>query len=338
MATALEAPIAPDDDRFIDPLMWTSQRIDGGISRGIWDTTISAHTAHEWHIERPMTVGAPAFSRFRTICDSRVVAFGGDAGVRCSHDIRAARRTTRQDFSIVYAADGDAQLDVGGRVNDLHAGMFTITDSARPMTLDIPSSFRQIYFIFPKERVLSVFPFVEEFVGVPFGRDKGLLSFFLDHLSSVEHHLGTFEDVDALTVMNATLDLLAMTLSSLDADRMITPRERQMTRLKAYIEAKLRDADLDIATIAADNGINVRYLHKLFAGTGVTVSNWIRKRRLEMCRRDLDARALARRSVTEIALRWGFNDMSHFSKAFRREFGMGPREYRCRDTGPNLRN
>lgn len=336
MATVLKVPNAPVDDASIDACMWTSQRIDGGISPGNWDTTVSAHTAHEWHVERPMTIGTPAFSRFRTVCDSRVVTFGGDEGVRCSHDIRAARRTERRDFSIVYVANGDAQLDVGGRVIDLHAGMFTITDSARPMTLDIPSGFRQIYFIFPKDRVLSVFPFVEEFVGVPFGRDKGLLSFFLDHLSSVEHHLGTFEDVHALTVMNATLDLLAMTLSSLDADRMITPRERQMTRLKAYIEAKLRDAELDIATIAADNGINVRYLHKLFAGSGVTVSTWIRKRRLEMCRRDLNATALARRSVTEIALRWGFNDMSHFSKAFRREFGVGPRDYRFHGTNPGL--
>ncbi len=338
MAIALQVPIAPESDFSIDPRMWTSQRIDGGIARGIWDTTVSAHTAHEWHIERPMPVGTPGFSRVRTVCDSRVVAFGGAEGVRCSHDIRAARRTTRQDFSIVYAAEGDAQLDVGGRIIDLKSGMFTITDSARPMTLDIPSSFRQIYFIFPKNRVLSVFPFVEEFVGVPLGRDQGLLSFFLDHLSSIEHHLGTFEDVHAVTVLNATLDLLAMTLSSLDADRMITPRERQLTRLKAYMEAKLRESDLDIATIAAENGINVRYLHKIFAGTGVTVSNWIRKRRLEMCRRDLDASALARRSVTEIALRWGFNDMSHFSKAFRREFGMGPREYRYRDTKLDLPN
>jgi AraC family transcriptional activator of tynA and feaB len=326
----MQARTPPQDDQLIDPLMWTSQRIDGGISRGIWDTTISEHTAHEWHIDRPMTVGTPSFSRFRTISDSRVVAWGGDEGIRCSHDIRAARRTERQDLSIVYAAEGAAQLDIGGRIIELRAGMFTITDSSKPMTLDISSSFRHIYFIFPKSRMLSVFPFVEEFIGVPLGRDHGLLSFFLDHLSLIEHHLGTFEQTHAITVLNSTLDLLAMTLSSLDAGRIATPRERQLSRLKAYIEARLRDADLDIPTIAADNGINVRYLHKTFAGTGVTVSNWVRKRRLEMCRRDFDATALARRSVTEIALRWGFNDMSHFSKAFKREFQMGPREYRSR--------
>ncbi|KRB82700.1 hypothetical protein ASE00_11750 [Sphingomonas sp. Root710] len=285
---------------------------------------------HEWRVDRPMLPGSAGISRFRSVFDARVVAFSGEGGVRCLHDRSAARRTARRDLSIIYTAIGSGELEIGDRSVELSPGMFTITDSAQPMVLDLPSHFRQLYFIFPRDRVLSVFPFAEEFVGVPFDRSHGLLSFFIDHLSSVELHLDTFDDAAANTILNVTLDLLAMTLSSLDADRMITPRERQLTRLKSYIEAKLQDSDLDIATIAAENGINIRYLHKIFAGTGVSVSNWIRKRRLEMCRRDLDAPALARRSVTEIALRWGFNDMSHFSKAFRREFSLGPREYRYR--------
>ena len=32
--------------------------------------------------------------------------------------------------------------------------------------------------------------------------------------------------------------------------------------------------------------------------------------------------------ITEIALRWGFNDMPHFSRAFRAAFGRSPSEYR----------
>lgn len=329
MAIELKGQLAsPRDDIVIDPRMWTCLQFEPGMSRDNWSKTISSHTAHEWCFEQSANRNVTAYSRFRAVRDSRVVAFGGEGGIRCSHDNIAARRTARQDLSIIYAANGDMHLDIAGRGINLQSGMFTITDSAQPMALDIPSSFRQVYFIFPKSRVLSIFPFAEEFVGVPFGREHGLMSFFVDHLSSIEHHLGTFEDVHANTILNVTLDLLAMTLSSLDADRMITPRERQLTRLQSYIEAKLQDSDLDVATIAADNGINVRYLHKIFAGTGVTVSNWIRTRRLEMCRRDLDAPALARRSITEIALHWGFNDMSHFSKAFRREFGVGPRQYR----------
>jgi len=32
--------------------------------------------------------------------------------------------------------------------------------------------------------------------------------------------------------------------------------------------------------------------------------------------------------VTEIAFRWGFKDSAHFSRAFKREFGISPSEVR----------
>ena len=42
-----------------------------------------------------------------------------------------------------------------------------------------------------------------------------------------------------------------------------------------------------------------------------------------------DARQ-AGRGVSEIAFAWGFNDASHFSRAFKQRFGMSPKEYRAR--------
>lgn len=300
------------------------------MSHGYCGEAISRHTAHEWRVERALSDGATGLTRFRTITDSRVVAFSGESGFSCVHDRDAARRTKRHDLSIIFAASGTMNLDIAGRSVELSSGMFTITDSTLPMMLDVPSSFRHVYFIFPKQRVLSIFPFAEEFVGVPFGADQSLLSFFIDHLSSVEHHLGTFDELHANTVMKVTLDLLAMSLVSLDSGRMLNPRDRQLAQIKSFIEARLGDPELDLEMIAAASNINVRYLHKIFAATDSTVSNWIRKRRLEMCQRDFDATALAQRNITEVALRWGFNDMSHFSKAFKKEFGMAPREYRSR--------
>ncbi|MGX1349592.1 AraC-like DNA-binding protein [Bradyrhizobium elkanii] len=34
------------------------------------------------------------------------------------------------------------------------------------------------------------------------------------------------------------------------------------------------------------------------------------------------------RGVSQIAMDNGFNDLSHFSKAFRMKFGLAPRDYR----------
>jgi transcriptional regulator GlxA family with amidase domain len=73
--------------------------------------------------------------------------------------------------------------------------------------------------------------------------------------------------------------------------------------------------------------ISLRYLYLLFGDESTSVSRWIMERRLEHCRRQL---VCSHRSftITEVALRWGFNDPAHFSRAFKKRCGVSPRAYR----------
>jgi AraC-like DNA-binding protein len=41
-------------------------------------------------------------------------------------------------------------------------------------------------------------------------------------------------------------------------------------------------------------------------------------------------------SITETCFRWGFNDSATFSRAFRAEFGVSPREYRRDSAAPSV--
>jgi AraC-like DNA-binding protein len=72
----------------------------------------------------------------------------------------------------------------------------------------------------------------------------------------------------------------------------------------------------------------VRYLHKLFETEQATVADWVRRRRLERCRRDLLDPGLSHEAASTIADRWGFTSAAHFSRAFRAEYGLPPGEYR----------
>jgi hypothetical protein len=74
--------------------------------------------------------------------------------------------------------------------------------------------------------------------------------------------------------------------------------------------------------------ISVRYLHKLFELEETTVADWIRRRRLEACHRDLRDPALADQPVSTIAARRGLTSAAHFSRAFRSVYGITPTEYR----------
>ncbi|WP_288813742.1 helix-turn-helix transcriptional regulator, partial [uncultured Gordonia sp.] len=87
----------------------------------------------------------------------------------------------------------------------------------------------------------------------------------------------------------------------------------------------LHDPDHTIALVAAELGMSVRYVHKLFSTTGTTPRAWLYARRLEK------ARALLARSelgVADICAQVGFRDPSHFSRAFSRAFGVSPSRYR----------
>jgi AraC-like DNA-binding protein len=64
----------------------------------------------------------------------------------------------------------------------------------------------------------------------------------------------------------------------------------------------------------------------------VTVSGWIRQRRLEGCRRDLLDPTFGDRSVSAIAARWGLTDAAHFSRLSVAAYGLPPAEYRRANT------
>ncbi|MFD4658120.1 helix-turn-helix domain-containing protein [Kitasatospora sp. NPDC058444] len=102
-----------------------------------------------------------------------------------------------------------------------------------------------------------------------------------------------------------------------------------LARIRAHIEENLADPDLAPESIARAQHISVRYLHKLFQQDGMTVGQWVRQRRLDACRRELERPSRRQTSVSAVAHRWGFVSHSHFSRAFRDAYGVSPREWQA---------
>ncbi|WP_433271738.1 helix-turn-helix domain-containing protein [Actinosynnema sp. CS-041913] len=102
-------------------------------------------------------------------------------------------------------------------------------------------------------------------------------------------------------------------------------RQALVARVRAFIDGHLADPGLCPAVVAAAHHVSTRQLHRLFAGQDLGVAGWIRHRRLERSRHDLATR---REPVHVVASRWGFPDAAHFSRLFRRTYGMSPSDYR----------
>ena len=101
-----------------------------------------------------------------------------------------------------------------------------------------------------------------------------------------------------------------------------------LERVFQSIEMRLSDPNLSSHQIAAEHDISPRYLQKLFESHEESFSHYVKLRRLERCRLDLGSPLHAQRSISEILFQWGFNDSASFSRAFREQYGMSPREYR----------
>lgn len=109
---------------------------------------------------------------------------------------------------------------------------------------------------------------------------------------------------------------------------------RNRARLLDHISAHLPDPQLSVTSIAQALGVSTRHVHTLMEPTGKTLSRYILEQRLDQTLKALSNPMLDHLSITEIALQWGFNDTSHFSRVFRSRYGDSPRTVRQRRQAP----
>jgi AraC family transcriptional regulator, positive regulator of tynA and feaB len=104
--------------------------------------------------------------------------------------------------------------------------------------------------------------------------------------------------------------------------------ELQLEALLAFCRQNLHDPDLSPQQAADHLGISVRTLHSRFQQIDRTFGRWVLESRLEACGTALHDPKQRHLTISEVAYRWGFNDLSHFNKAFRAQFDMTPGEWR----------
>ena len=103
-------------------------------------------------------------------------------------------------------------------------------------------------------------------------------------------------------------------------------------RIEGYIRDQIRDPELSIDKIASALRCSKRYLHMAFAASDRSIADHIWTTRLDGCRGDLERHA--DRTISEIAFAWGFSSSAHFSRSFRKRFGVTPSEFRRGDRSP----
>ena len=249
---------------------------------------------------------------------------------------RQLRRATDAWIMLAFQTQGPGMLRQGGETARLNPGDMVLYDSTRPYEFLFDRPFRQLVVKFPHEQMAPRLPRAATWLGRPVAAASPLGHVLAAHLASVSATIGRIDPALRLGLIERTMDLIALAFAGAARDFAgsgTTVQAASVARAKRIIEARLADSALAPAAVAEALGVSPGYLHRLFNTSETTVGAYIRQRRLERCRDDLADPLRAGQRITEIALRWGFNDLPHFSRAFRAEFGLGPREWRAAALG-----
>lgn len=104
-------------------------------------------------------------------------------------------------------------------------------------------------------------------------------------------------------------------------------------KILAYIEGHMEE-ELSLDSLAGVFFVNKYHIAHMFKDNlGISVHQYILKKRLALCRTAI----LGGGNISEAYLRFGFRDYSSFYRAFKKEYGLSPRDFRDQHREPPLR-
>jgi len=241
-----------------------------------------------------------------------------------------ARRDDRGFVKVLLQARGCSILEQNGRTTLLRSTEWSIHDTAKPYSLEIPRQAEMFFLMIPREKIATRNLDLKELAGRRFSGRHGLGKLIWNLVPTA------FDETPAIRThsSNDVADILAhmVRLALLEASAQCVPADSKdalRDRVKLYIENHLRDADLSISKLAHVAHYTKRYLHMAFRHEKISISEYILKLRLERCLEDLRNPAFTHRSITDIAFSWGFNNSNHFSRRFKEVYGISPRDSRA---------
>lgn len=110
----------------------------------------------------------------------------------------------------------------------------------------------------------------------------------------------------------------------------LNPQDKSfLDRLSALMESHLAEADLNIDYLAREMGYSrTAFYLRIKRLTGNAPNDFVRDYRFKAAAEAIKA---GEKSLSDIAEQCGFGSYSYFSKAFKKHFGVSPKEYRTKD-------
>jgi AraC-like DNA-binding protein len=230
------------------------------------------------------------------------------------------------------------QLVHTGRCHLRHAGADFVAESGDMFVVDASKRY-ELAFTQPVQGLVLSLPWerfgghakeLGSFAARPMNRKGGPAAVLSDFIRSAWEQLVEHSGDDGAEWPESASDVIWDLLTSALQGEPSTIRNRaeELRRgAAALVDARLRDSGFTSATLAEGLDVSARYLQRVFAEAGTTPARYLLARRLDAAAERLRYGG-RHASITAIALECGFNDLSYFSRTFRRRFGVSARDYR----------
>jgi AraC-like DNA-binding protein len=229
-------------------------------------------------------------------------------------------------FLIWVQLSGESDVNYAGREHKLRPGDVVILDYARDIFVRAPD-FASIYVMIERNMVPPAF-LASSTHGTLFAAASGPGRILYRAVESL------LQTMDTLTLpeANAALDaLITMTAGMLEGDQARqaardSSGDPLLDKALAFIDRNLARSDLAPALLEKSLPMSRSSLYRLFEPLG-GVRNTILQRRLERSLRVLLSGTAVRPPLRAIARDHGFSSEEHYSRAFRKRFGMTPSQF-----------
>jgi len=248
--------------------------------------------------------------------------------VRTPQQIRRSREAA---VFINFQLSGNLLVSQDGRELKLEPGDLTCCDSTRPYSTVLAGDFEEIVVHVPRDLWIRNMGPTENLTARAVRGTTQVGTLAGNFLRQVSAVIDSADPITAHRLSEVSLALIATAFGEMVSRQetcQSSGRIALLYRAKMLIEENLHDSDLNPEKIARALKISERYLQRLFQEENSTVCNWVWERRLEKCRRELSDRLLAGKNVSQIAFDCGFSNFSHFSRRFKRAYGISASDFR----------
>jgi AraC family transcriptional activator of tynA and feaB len=288
-----------------------------------WRDLLRAHCGR-YNIEGDEPHAFVGWVRPRSLCGFEAVDLSCSAPriERTSQDVRL---DDTEHYYAVIQLSGRSTVIQNEQVAELGRGDVALVDSTRPVTYLLenrPSRWLGLHL--PRQMLMSQFGSEPQGGVWRRGDTRAGRTLWYLLVDALREPNSSFDPVDPYMHL-AVYDLLGSLFMRSESAPAL-PADKLFARVCTVIRNHFTDPEIGPSAIAAEAGISLRYLQKLFTSRGSTCSHFLHSLRLEHAAHLLHRRGLLKtaRPLYEIAYACGFNDYSYFARCFRQRFGYAP--------------